>query len=122
MQKQDKLYASWNQIPSITEKDLTRADGSFRILSVTNGGAYELMIFLGRNVQKDEFEVTIYKAESGIVFGPNAYDKFSHYELQDEFDIFFFTKFEDAKEFISILSNDYPEYQKRPYRLIEKSA
>ena len=122
MKIQDTLYVSWNEIKNITQEKMVCSDGSFRTISVTNGGAYEVMIFLGFNDYKSEFEVTIHKAEPGIVFGPNAYDKFSHYELQEEFDIFFFAKFEDAKEFISILSNDYPEYQKRPYRLIEKSA
>ena len=121
-QIKDTLYVSWNEIKNITQEKMVRSDGNFRTISVTNGGAYEVMIFLGFNDYNGEFEVTIHKSEPGIVFGPNAYDKFSHYELQDEFDIFFFAKFEDAKEFISILSNDYPEYQKRPYRLIEKSA
>ncbi len=122
MQMQDKLYAHWNEIPFISEERLTRSDGTFRPLSVTNGGIYELMIFLDKVAASEEFGVTIYKAEPGVVFGPNSYDKFSHYELKDEFDIFFFERFEDAREFICVLSNDYPEYQKRPYRRIEKTA
>ncbi len=118
----DKVYAHWNEILAITPEMLTRADGTFRTLSVTNGGMYEVMIFIDCNAENDEFAVTIYKAEPGIIFGPNAFDKFTHYELGEEFDIFFFTKFEDVKEFISLIPNDYPEYRKRPYRRIEESA
>ena len=118
----EKLYWSWNRINDLTEKDLQKDDGSFLTLSVTSSCLQEIMIFLSKVPGVSEYEVQIYKAKPGFVFAPNAYDEFVRYEESENFDTFFFEKFEKAREFIDIIPSDYPEYRARPYRLINQQA
>lgn len=122
MLTREKLYWSWNRINLVTENDLKRDDGTFMTLSVTNSGSQEIMIFLGKEPGASEYEVRVYKAKPGFVFAPNAYDEFIRYEENEEFDTFFFEKFEKAREFIDIIPSDYPEYRVRPYHLNNQCA
>ena len=118
----EKFYWTWNRISELTEKMLMRDDGSFLTLSVTSSCLQEIMIFLGKEPGVKEYEVRVYKVKPGFVFAPNAYDEFVRYEENEEFDTFFFEKFEKARDFIDIIPSDYPEYRIRPYRLINQQA
>lgn len=122
MLSREKLYWNWNRINELTEEDLKQEDGSFLTLSVTNAGSQEIMIFLSKVTRASEFEVQVYKAKPGFVFAPNAYDEFIRFEENEEYDTFFFEKFEKAREFIDIIPSDYPEYRTRPYHLNNQCA
>lgn len=118
MQVKNKMFCHWDLLRFISEKHLQQDDGTFRTLSVTDGDKLEFMIFLGKDDTNSCYEVRVYKNKPGNKYVPNEYDKISRYEENDEYATFFFDKYDDAQDFISMLGYLHPEYKTRPVKKI----
>lgn len=116
MQVKEKLFCHWDLVRFVSESHLQKDEGTFLILSVTDGEKLELMIFLGRDDSNSCYEARVYKNEPNNKYVPNKYDKVSHYEENDIYATFFFDDYEAARDFIKTLSYNHPEYKKRPLR------
>lgn len=116
MQVAKKLFCHWDLVRFVTEEDLKEEDGTFLTLSITDGGKFEYMIFLGKDDSNSGYEVRVYKSETSDKYVPNENDNVKRYEENDEYASFFFDEYEKAHEFADWLGYFHPEYKKRPVR------
>ena len=119
MQVQKKLLCHWDLVRFVSEKHLQKEDGTFMILSVTDGDQFELMIFLGKDDSNSGYEVRVYKNEPTDNYIQNEYDNVSRYEENDKYASFFFEEYENALNFTKSIAYVHPEYKKRPVRKID---
>ena len=119
MRIENKVLCHWDMIRFVKEEHLINKDGTQRVLSVSNGEAFEYMIFLGKDDSNTGYEVMVYKSEPTDKYIPRVEDKVNHFEENDEYISFFFNSFEDAHNFVERLPYFHEEYKVRPTRKIE---
>lgn len=120
MHVKNKIYCHWDLVRFVTEKNLQCDDGTFRTLSVTDGGIHAFMIFLERANSISDYEVKVYKVHPKDKYIPNANGKIKYYEENDEYISFFFINFELAIRFTANIGYTHPEYRERPIREISE--
>ena len=131
MQLEPKLLCDLGNVKFVNESDLLHPEDGLMTLSVTGQvdilkdaetnivKEMELMIFLGKSeFDNDEYEVRIYKYDSADNYVPDQYDHVIRYEVNNEYDTFFFNNFIFAKFFIATIMYYHHEYSKRPLKEI----
>ena len=118
MQVNERLFCHWDLVRFVKESHLQKEDGTFLLLSVTDGNQLELMIFLGKGDSNSGYEVRVYKNEPSDNYVHNQYDNVNHYEENDKYAVFFFNDYTSALNFTKSISYAHPEYKKRPVRQI----
>ena len=111
MQLTKKLFCHWDLVRFVSESHLVGKDGTIFTLSVTEGKDIELMIFLEKDEKSSNYEVRVYKSKPTDIYIENDMDKVLRYEETDEYDTFFFEKFEDAHFFVDMLGYIHKEYK-----------
>lgn len=119
MDMENLVYCHWDLVRFVTEEKLIR-DGIFKTLSVTANDVLELRMYLGKNEQDGLFEVRIYKTTPKQVYAKNGRDQVLFYDENDEYATFQFEDFEDARDFLSSISDRHPEYRYRPMRRLPR--
>lgn len=118
MDNKKSILCHWDLVRFIKKEHLVDAMGVNRVLSVCDGKRIELMIFLGKEENGENYEVRVYKAKAKDKYVPKTYDNILSYTECDEYVSFFFDEFHKGISFIEFLPS-HPEYRERPVREIK---
>lgn len=113
------VYCRWELLRFVIENKLVRGN-VFRTLSVTANDVLELRMYLGKTDDGRFYEVRIYKTEPGQVYIHHVSDMILFYTENDEYATFQFEDFDDALDFLNMISIRHPEYRTRPMRRLPK--
>lgn len=118
MQLEKKIYCHWDLFRFLEEKHMNEGDVT---ISLSDTGNLELMVFLAKKVESEEYEVRVYKYKETDEYVPHKEDNIKSFEENDEYITFIFNDFESARDFVDFLPYHHYEYKTRPIRAIEKS-
>lgn len=118
MEKRKKLYCHHDYVRFVTEEKLIESVGENGVLSVSEGKKFELMIFLGKEENSDQYEVRVYKSRPKNKYIPHPEDKQISYIENDKYASFFFNNFGEGINFITMIPYIHKEYRIRVVRRI----
>lgn len=122
MENRKKILCHWDIVRFIKEDKFVQECGPDAVISVCEGKRTELMIFLGKEENGENYEVRVYKAKPTDKYVPQPNDNILRYEENDEYASFFFDSFEKGTTFIEFLGPIHQEYHVRPVRVIDGKA
>ena len=118
MESRRKLYCHHDMIRFMTEEILIKEVGKNGIISLSEGKRFELMIFLGKELNSERYEVRVHKASVNDRYIPHPGDGVQSYSENNKYVSFFFEDFEKGIHFISMIPYWHPEYRNRVVKKI----
>lgn len=115
MESRKSILCHYDMVRFITETDLINAVGEGGVISACIGKRTEIMMFLGKALNGENYEVRVYKFKSSDSYVPRAQDGVLRYSETEEYTSLFFDTFEKGALFIENWTNHH-EYKIRPAR------